>query len=123
VEVTPENVRWIIGAIYTAFALPIIPLVLGWRALLKTRAPLPARIAHGLFTLSYVWVVAVIAGMPVIARHYTTARTIAVEFNIVALLIVSILVVIKHPAAWQVYVTGFSVCLLWWYLDVIGVVV
>ncbi len=121
--VTPENVGLINALIYLAFALPTVPLVLGWRAVILNR---PGRIttsALGILTASYLWVVAIIVGVPVIAPHYTAARANLINLNLVAILIASILVLVGRRTRWQLLLAGCGTFVLWWYLAVIGTVV
>jgi hypothetical protein len=113
----------IVVLIYVAFALPAVPLVRGWRAIAKDRPGAATTIANGIITTSYVWVVAVVLGAPVIAPHYAPARDHTIEANAVAILIAMILVVVGKGMRRHLLPAGCGTIALWLYLGVVGTVV
>jgi hypothetical protein len=120
IEVTQQNIAWIQAIILLAFALPAPPLVLAWRAFLKQNHGRRATIALGILSLSYVWVVGVIAGLPVIAPHYTEARENIIDANAAGVLVAVLLVVVSKQLRPQLLVAGPLIFVLWIYLAVIG---
>jgi hypothetical protein len=121
VEITAANEKWVIGAIYVAFAVPLVPLVLGWRGLVSQHARWQVGIALTILSLSYLWVLGVLAGASVIAPHYTSARTQVIEFNAgAALATMVVLGIVGRPMHWYHVVAGIGVFVLWAYLGVVG---
>ena len=123
-EITAENEKWVVGAIYVAFAVPLVPLVLGWRSFVVQGPRWLAGIGLGILTVSYVWVLGVLAGASVIAPHYTNARAYTIDLNAAAALAaIVLLATVERPMRWYHLVAGGGVAVLWVYLAVVGAVV
>ena len=124
ITVTPDNVALINALVFVAFAIPMVPLVLGWRGFAKQGPRWLAGIALGIVTTSYLWVLGVLAGAPVIAPHYTTARAYTIDLNAGAALVAMVLLaIVEKPMRWYHVVAGCGVAVLWMYLAVVGSVV
>jgi branched-subunit amino acid transport protein len=109
--------------IFAAFALPVIPLALAWRAFIQQRPGRLTTMALGILSASYVWVLAVLAGAPVIAPHYTAARSTIIDLNADAVLVAVVLVVIGRRLLWKLLLAGFGVLVLWAYIGFVDSVV
>ena len=123
IEVTDQNIALINAIIYLAFALPALPLILGWRVFLKHNPGVLATIALGILSLSYLWIVAVLVGLPVIAPHYTQARANVINANAAAVVLGTILGGVAPEVRWSSLTGGPVVFMLWSYVAVIGSVV
>lgn len=123
-EITAANEKWVVAAIYIVFAVPLLPLVLGWRKFVGDGPRWPAGIGLAILTVSYLWVLGVLAGASVIAPHYTTARAYTIDLNAVgALAAIVLLAIVERPMRWYHLVAGCGVFVLWVYLGVVGSVV
>lgn len=97
--------------------------MLGWREVGKHRPGTTITLANAIITASYLWVVAVVAGAPVIAPHYSLARDKTIELNVAALLIAIILVIIRRRGRSLFLLAGCGTIVLWCYLALVGSVV
>ena len=123
-EITAENLNWIRIAIFVAFGLPALPLLLTWRAFLQDRPGRLTTIAIVVVSVSYLWVLAVLAGAPLVAPpHYTAARSTVIDVNAVAILVAIVLVVIGRPFRWKLFLAGFGVLILWGYIGFLEAIV
>jgi hypothetical protein len=118
-----ENLNLIVFLIYMAFALPAVPLIWSWREIATHHPGALITLVSAVITTSYLWVVAVVAGAPVIAPHYTPARDKTIELNVAALLIGIILVVVRRRVRTQLLLAGCGTIVLWCYLALVGSVV
>jgi hypothetical protein len=122
-EITPENITWIRTAILVAFALPAFPLVLAWRAFIQQRPGRLTTMGLGILSASYIWVLAVLAGAPVIAPHDTAARSTLIDLNADVVLVAVVLVVIGRRLRWKLLSAGFGVLVLWGYIAFLEAIV
>jgi hypothetical protein len=114
------KVNLIVLLIYAAFAVPAVPLIWGWREIARHPPGAVTIFASAIITATYLWVVAVVVGAPVIAPHYTPARENAIELNVAAILIAIILVIIRRRTRSQLVLAGIGTIALWCYLAFVG---
>jgi hypothetical protein len=123
-ELTPENLTWIRIAIFVAFGLPALPLLLTWRAFIQGRPGRLTTMAIVILSVSYLWVLAVLAGAPLVAPpHYTAARSTIIDVNNVATLVAIVLVVIGRAFRRKLFLAGFGVLILWGYIGFLEAIV
>ena len=112
---------WIQTAVFIAFGLPAVPLLLTWRAFIQDPPQPLTTTAIVVLSASYLWVLALLAGVPFLApAHYTAARSNVIDGNSLAVLVAIVLVVIGRRFRRQLLLAGFGVLFLWTYLGLVG---
>lgn len=79
--------------------------------------------ALGILSASYIWILAVLAGAPVIPPHYSAARSTIIDLNASAASVAIVLVVMRRRFRWKLLSAGFGVLVLWAYLGFVESIV
>jgi hypothetical protein len=98
---------------YAALALPVVLIVIGWRAVLKQRPGRAAGIVLGLVTASYLWILAVAAFAPVVAPDYSDRRFITIYVNMAVMLGCVIVALLRRQMRRQLLLASCVLLLLW----------
>ena len=122
-EITPERLTWIRNALWVAFALTAIALGLAWRDFVRQRPGRVTTIALGILTVSYVWILALLAAAPIVAPDYSDLRSHTIDLNSIAALVAIILVFIGRRMRKQLLPAGFGLLILWLYIGLVSSVV
>jgi hypothetical protein len=114
------------AAIYLAMALPILPLAVGWRGVLRASSPRSKAELFGfsLASLSFLWLLAILAFRPVIAPAYSRLRFNTICANVGAAVVALVVGAFWGAKARAPLLTASALLLvLWVYLGVVSSVV
>ena len=114
---------WIVIAIWGAFALPSLPLGLAWRDFVRQRPGSATTLALTILTVSYVWILAVVAAARIVAPDHSDLRFITIDLNCIAILLAIILAVIGRRMRRKLLPAGCALLTLWLYVDFVSSVV
>ena len=113
----------IVALIYVLFAVPVVALVLTWRALAKRRGSSLAIIATMVFSASYVCALALLFRAPGIPGDYSVGRAAIIDANLIATVIGIVLGLAGRQARRPLLTSGVLVLVLWLYLSTVSAVV
>ena len=115
-----DHIPFLRELILVAFGIPIVPIVLGWRSLLRARADRATVILLTLVTASYLWILAVAAAAPVVAPHYSDLRFGTIYLNAGVMFLSAVMALVRRPLRWQLLSASGALVFLWSYVAVVS---
>jgi hypothetical protein len=121
------GMKIIAAVIYVSIALPLLPLAIAWRQILRPTSGArltTAFVSLSLATLSYLWLLAIAVWGDVIAPHYSSLRFNTIYANLATIFFAMIVAVARRaqPTVPLALASAFLL-ILWLYLAAVSSVV